>query len=58
MVARALGIKAPSIYDWIETGMVPEIRQYQIEMASKGALRADKPALRVPFKKHKNILKG
>lgn len=45
--AAALGLKAPTIYDWIDTGEVPEARQYQIEMASDGALRADKPALRV-----------
>ncbi len=45
--AQALGLKAPTIYDWLETGEVPEARQYQIEMASDGALRADKPALRV-----------
>lgn len=46
-VADALGLKAPSIYDWVEAGEVPEARQYQIEMATGGALRADKPALRV-----------
>jgi len=45
-VAEALGLKAPTIYDWIEAGEVPEARQYQIEMASNGMLRADKPALR------------
>ena len=45
--AQALGLKPPSIYDWLETGEVPEARQYQIEMATSGALRADKPALRV-----------
>jgi hypothetical protein len=48
--AVALGLKAPSIYDWIDGGEVPEARQYQIEMATDGALRADKPALRVPCK--------
>ena len=45
--AAALGLKAPTIYDWIDSGEVPEARQYQIEAASNGALRADKPALRV-----------
>lgn len=46
--AAALGLKAPTIYDWIEASEVPEARQYQIEMATNGALRADKPALRTP----------
>lgn len=45
-VAEALGLAAPSIYDWEKSGQVPEGRQYQIEMATNGALRADKPALR------------
>lgn len=48
--AAALGLKAPSIYDWMDIGHVPEARQYQIEMATSGALRADKPALRVNLK--------
>lgn len=45
--AVALGLKAPTIYDWIKAGEIPEARQYQVEMATAGALRADKPALRV-----------
>lgn len=45
-LARALGLSNPSIYDWLNAGEIPEARQYQIELATCGALRADKPALR------------
>jgi len=45
--ALALGIKPHSVFGWIEAGEVPECRQYQIEMATGGKLRASKPALRV-----------
>lgn len=48
--AAALGIKAPTIYDWIEVDQVPESRQYQIEMATSGVIKADKPALRTTAK--------
>lgn len=44
--ATALGIKAPSIYEWLEAGNVPELRQYQIQLATNSKFRADKPALR------------
>jgi DNA-binding transcriptional regulator YdaS (Cro superfamily) len=37
-VAAALGIKAPSVHGW-RSG-VPALRQYQIELATKGKLRA------------------
>lgn len=43
-VAVALGISQPSIWEWVENGRVPLVRQYQIELATGGALRADKPA--------------
>jgi len=45
-MARALGVAPPSVYDWIAADAIPEVRQYQIELATDGALKADKPALR------------
>ena len=44
--AKALGVKQPSIAQWMSDGEIPIIRQYQIEMATNGALRADLPANR------------
>jgi len=44
--ATALGIKPPSVSEWLTKGRVPAIRQYQIEQATKGQLRAERPALR------------
>lgn len=46
--ARALGVKDPSVSEWKATGVVPELRQYQAEIASGGQLKADKPACRSP----------
>ena len=46
--AAALGITQPSVWDWLQAGEIPESRQYQIQLATDGALRADKPALRNP----------
>jgi DNA-binding transcriptional regulator YdaS (Cro superfamily) len=45
-IARALGCRQPSVAEWFAEGRVPEGRQYQIELATKGALKADKPAKR------------
>lgn len=45
-IARALGCKQPSVAEWFADGKVPEGRQYQIELATNGALRAEKPANR------------
>lgn len=45
--AQALGLRQPSIAGWVADGEVPLPRQYQIELATKGQLRADLPALRV-----------
>ena len=47
-IARVLGVKPPSGAEWFENGVVPEGRQYQAELASGGALKADKPAARIP----------
>ena len=41
--ARRLGCKPQTIIDW-ETAGVPDGRQYQVELATRGKLRADKPA--------------
>ena len=45
-VAKAIGVKQPSIAYWVATGKVPLGRQYQLEQATKGKLRADLPAMR------------
>lgn len=45
-IAAALGASVSSVYDWFAVGEVPEGRQYQIELATNGRLRAAKPALR------------
>ena len=44
--AKALGVAQSSVAGWIDNGKVPETRQYQIELATYGALKADEPALR------------
>lgn len=46
-IARVLGVKAPSVSEWFDLGYLPEGRQYQLELASAGALRADLPANRM-----------
>lgn len=43
-LAHALGVALPTVYEWEDD--IPEGRQYQIELATCGALKADKPALR------------
>lgn len=42
--ARALGIKQPSIAGWVAKGEIPLPRQFQIEVVTGGALRADRNA--------------
>lgn len=44
-VARALGIKPPSVYGWMSNGRVPIDRQCQAEIVTAGALRADRTEL-------------
>jgi len=47
-IARVLGCKQPSVAEWfLPDGKVPEGRQYQLEIATGGALKAEKPANRV-----------
>lgn len=43
-IARALGVKPPSVGEWFDSGEIPEVRQYQAEVATAGKLRADIPA--------------
>ena len=45
--AEALGLAQSSVAGWIKAGEVPLERQYQIELATDGRLRADLPALRI-----------
>jgi len=46
VIARALGVAQPSVNAWFESGEVPMGRQYQVELGTKGQLRASKPAIR------------
>lgn len=41
-IARAAGITQPSVWEWFENGYVPEGRQYQFEVLTKGKLLADR----------------
>ena len=50
-IARALGIKLTSVCEWFDNDFIPELRQYQVELVSKGRLRSDKPADRRSTKK-------
>lgn len=43
-VASALGIAQSSVSGWVQAGAVPMERQYQVELATNGQLRADLPA--------------
>ena len=45
-IARVLGVKPPSVSEWFDDGIIPEGRQYQLQLASDGALTADMPANR------------
>ena len=48
-LARALGIKQSSIYDWGE--FAPPLRQLQIEILTNGALKASSKILPKPNRK-------
>jgi len=39
-VAKALGIKQPSVAEWVANGYIPLTRQCQIELITGGELRA------------------
>lgn len=45
-LAQALGMAQSSVAEWVANEAIPLPRQYQIELATGGTLRADKPALR------------
>lgn len=47
-LARALGCGPSTVGAWDADGEIPEARQYQIELATGGRLKADLPALRNP----------
>lgn len=42
--AAALQISQPAIAKWVRRGRIPPVRQYQIQVVSRGKLRADKGA--------------
>lgn len=44
--AKALGCAQSTVAEWCSDGAIPEARQYQVELATKGRLKADRPALR------------
>lgn len=39
--AQALGIRQPSVSDWVTNGKVPPGRQFEIEIRTNGQLKAD-----------------
>jgi DNA-binding transcriptional regulator YdaS (Cro superfamily) len=44
-VGRAIGVSQASVQKWTDEG-IPVLRQLQIEIASKGKLKADRTLLR------------
>lgn len=40
-IAKAFGISAPSVSEWFEKGEIPEPRQYQAQVLSKGRLKVE-----------------
>lgn len=40
------GVRPPSVSEWFDDDVIPEGRQYQLQIASGGMLVADKPANR------------
>lgn len=45
-LAQALGLAQSSVAEWAANQSIPLSRQYQIELATNGQLKADQPALR------------
>lgn len=39
----ALGVSQGAIAQWVAAGRVPALRQWQIQLATGGALQADRP---------------
>jgi predicted transcriptional regulator len=48
-LAEQLGLKQPSIARWVSKGVIPPLRQLQLEVVTGGLLKADKSIL--PSKK-------
>ena len=48
-IARVSGVERASITEWFAKGEVPEVRQYQFELATNGKLRSSRPADRRPI---------
>lgn len=44
--AAALGCAQSTVAEWVAAGSIPDGRQYQAELATRGRLKADRPALR------------
>jgi len=42
-MARALGIKQPSVFAWFKSGRIPYPRQCQIEVVTGGKVKAARP---------------
>ena len=40
-LARAVGIAQPSVWEWVNSGRIPQLRQCQLELLTKGNLKAD-----------------
>ena len=40
--AKAIEVSIPSVWAWVANDSVPMLRQYQIEIMTKGKLKADK----------------
>jgi len=45
-LARSLGLAQSTVAEWSTNQEIPIARQYQIELATNGSLKADLPALR------------
>lgn len=39
--AKALGIRSPSVSEWVRRGYVPQGRQWEIQAKTAGKLQAD-----------------
>lgn len=51
--ADALGLKQPSVSDWVRAGSVPWLRQLDIERMTGGALRANPEDRKREFEQRK-----
>lgn len=39
--AKALGVSVVAVHKWVKAGVIPELRQYQIEKITKGKLKCE-----------------